>query len=129
PAPELFPVEQFARACQEVLADDGPAAPQYSVTEGDAPLRQWVSEYLLDTIALECTADQVLIISGSQQGLDLIGKVLLDPGDTVIIENPAYLGAIQAFYAYEGRYGNVGTDDDGILIDDLERALREGVRT
>src|SRR4029077_21211671 len=125
PAPELFPVEQFARACQEVLADDGPAAPQYSVTEGDAPLRQWVSEYLLDTIHLRCTADQVLIISGSQQGLDLIGKVLLDPGDYVILENPAYLGAIQAFDAYQARYLNVATDDDGICTEDLSRLLAQ----
>jgi 2-aminoadipate transaminase len=129
PAPELFPVAQFAEACREVLETQGAAALQYSVTEGYAPLREWVAGYLRETIALDCTADQVLIISGSQQGLDLIGKVLLDPGDTVIIENPAYLGAIQAFDAYEARYVNVGTDDDGILIDDLERALREGVRT
>lgn len=125
PAPELFPVEQFARACQEVLADDGPAALQYSVTEGYAPLRQWVSEYLLDTIHLRCTADQVLIISGSQQGLDLIGKVLLDPGDYVILENPAYLGAIQAFDAYQARYMNVATDEQGIRTDDLSRLLAQ----
>ena len=123
PAPELFPVEQFARACQEVLAQDGPAALQYSVTEGYPPLRQWISGYLLDTINLRCTPEQVLIISGSQQGLDLIGKVLIDPGDYVILENPAYLGAIQAFDAYQARYLNVATDDDGIRTDDLERVL------
>ena len=123
PAPELFPVDQFAQACQEVLADDGPAAMQYSVTEGYPPLREWVSKYLLDTIHLRCSADQVLIISGSQQGLDLIGKVLLDPGDYVILENPAYLGAIQAFDAYQARYLNVATDDEGIRTDDLARVL------
>ena len=125
PAPELFPVEQFAQACQEVLANDGPAAMQYSVTEGYLPLRQWVADYLLQTIHLRCTADQVLIISGSQQGLDLIGKVLLDPGDYVILENPAYLGAIQAFDAYQARYLNVATDDDGIRTDDLARLLSQ----
>jgi 2-aminoadipate transaminase len=125
PAPELFPVEQFARACQEVLTEDGPAALQYSVTEGYLPLRQWVSDYLHETNHIECTPDQVLIISGSQQGLDLIGKVLLDPGDLVIIENPAYLGAIQAFDAYQARYVNVGTDDEGILTDDLARVLAQ----
>ena len=129
PAPELFPVRQFGDACREVLETQGAEALQYSVTEGYPPLREWISAYLQETIGLTCTADQVLIISGSQQGLDLIGKVLLDPGDTVIIENPAYLGAIQAFDAYEARFVNVGTDDDGILIDDLERALREGVRS
>lgn len=125
PAPELFPVEQFARACQEVLTEDGPAAMQYSVTEGYLPLREWVSHYLVDTIGLRCSADQVLIISGSQQGLDLIGKVLLDPGDLVILENPAYLGAIQAFDAYEARYLNVATDDEGIRTDDLARVLAQ----
>ncbi len=123
PAPELFPVEQFARACQEVLAEDGPAALQYSVTEGYPPLRRWVCEFVRDTIGLHCTPDDVLIISGSQQGLDLLGKVLLDPGDYVVLENPAYLGAIQAFDAYQARYLNVATDDDGILVDDLERVL------
>src|SRR5579864_198822 len=123
PAPELFPVEQFGRACQEVLAEEGAAALQYSVTEGYAPLRDWISRYLLETNRIACTPDQVLVISGSQQGLDLIGKVLLDPGDFVIIENPAYLGAIQAFDAYQARYVNVQTDDEGILTDDLVRVL------
>jgi 2-aminoadipate transaminase len=123
PAPELFPVEKFARACQEVLADDGPAAMQYSVTEGYAPLRRWVSEYLRDTNHIECTPDQVLIISGSQQGIDLMGKTLLDPGDYVLIENPAYLGAIQAFDAYQARYLDIPGDDDGIRPEELERVL------
>lgn len=128
PAPELFPVKQFAQACQEVLADDGPAALQYSVTEGYLPLRQWICEYLARVNNIQCTPEQVLIISGSQQGLDLIGKVLLDPGDSVIIENPAYLGAIQAFDAYEAKYINVSTDDDGIVTSDLSRVLREAKR-
>jgi 2-aminoadipate transaminase len=125
PAPELFPVKQFELACQEVLETQGPAALQYSVTEGYPPLREWIATYLHETIGVECTADDILIVSGSQQGLDLIGKVLLDPGDTVIIESPAYLGAIQAFDAYEARYVTVKTDDDGILVDDLERVLHE----
>jgi 2-aminoadipate transaminase len=128
PAPELFPVAQFAQACQEVLKTDGPAALQYSVTEGYQPLRQWVCEYLARINHIECTPNQVLIISGSQQGLDLIGKTLLDPGDFVIIENPAYLGAIQAFDAYEAQYINVATDDCGILTNDLIRVLREAKR-
>jgi 2-aminoadipate transaminase len=125
PAPELFPIQQFARACQEVLANDGQAALQYSVTEGYPPLRRWVSEYLARVNQIQCTPDQVLIISGSQQGLDLIGKTLLDPGDSVIIENPAYLGAIQAFDAYEAQYINVATDDEGMIPADLLRVLQE----
>jgi len=123
PAPELFPVEQFAAACREVLSEDGPAAMQYSVTEGYLPLREWICHYLRETNHIECTPDEVLIISGSQQGLDLMGKVLLDPGDLVIIENPAYLGAIQAFDAYQAAYVNVATDDEGIRTDDLARVL------
>ncbi|HXW51074.1 MAG TPA: PLP-dependent aminotransferase family protein [Candidatus Acidoferrales bacterium] len=128
PAPELFPVAQFAQACQDVLATDGPAALQYSVTEGYEPLRRWVAEYLARVNHIQCTPDQVLIISGSQQGLDLIGKTLLDPGDIVIIENPAYLGAIQAFDAYEAQYVTVATDDEGIDTNDLLRVLRETKR-
>ncbi|MBC5825926.1 MAG: PLP-dependent aminotransferase family protein [Candidatus Eremiobacteraeota bacterium] len=123
PAPELFPVTEFAQACQEVLAHDGPAALQYSVTEGYPPLRRWVCDYLARTSHIEANPDQILIISGSQQGLDLVGKVLLDPGDLVIIENPAYLGAIQAFDAYQADYLNVETDDEGMRTDDLVRVL------
>jgi 2-aminoadipate transaminase len=77
---------------------------------------------------IECAPEEVLIISGSQQGLDLIGKTLLNPGDGVIIENPAYLGAVQAFDAYEAQYLNVATDDEGMLPDDLLRVLREAKR-
>src|SRR5215472_2393947 len=125
PAPELFPVERFARACQTVLAEDGPAALQYSVTEGYPPLRQWICEYLYASNGIQCTPDQVLIVSGSQQGLDLIGKTLLDPGDAVLIENPAYLGAIQAWDAYQALFLNVASDDHGMIPDDLVRVLRE----
>ena len=128
PAPELFPIAQFAKACQDVLANDGAAALQYSVTEGYPPLRQWICEYLSRVNHIECTPEQVLIISGSQQGLDLVGKVLLDPGDSVIIENPAYLGAIQSFDAYQAEYINVATDDAGIITSDLVRVLREAKR-
>jgi 2-aminoadipate transaminase len=128
PAPELFPIKQFAEACRRVLETDGEAALQYSVTEGYPPLRNWVCEYLARTNHIQCTPDQVLIISGSQQGLDLIGKTLLDPGDFVVIENPAYLGAIQAFDAYEAQYLNVASDDDGMDTNDLLRILRETKR-
>ena len=128
PAPELFPVTQFAAACQEVLAQEGPQALQYSVTEGHLPLRQWICDYLREHNQIECAPDQVLIISGSQQGLDLIGKTLLDPGDSLVIENPAYLGAIQAFDAYQANYVNVATDDEGMIPEDLGRVLRQAKR-
>jgi 2-aminoadipate transaminase len=124
PAPELFPVLEFARACQEVLETDGASALQYSITEGYMPLRRWICDYLASSNGIECTPEHVLIISGSQQGLDLIGKVLLDPGDFVVMENPAYLGAIQAFDAYQARYLEVPSDDEGMRTEELDRLLR-----
>jgi 2-aminoadipate transaminase len=128
PAPELFPRREFAEACQEVLGTEGHHALQYSVTEGFPPLRQWICDYLAAVTGVEFTPDQVLIVSGSQQGLDLMGKVLLDPGDTVVLENPAYLGAIQAFDAYQAEYLNVATDDEGMQPQDLVRVLRAAAR-
>ena len=128
PAPELFPVAEFAEACAEVLRDDGPAALQYMTTEGYAPLRRWVCEFLHAANGLETTPERVLIVSGSQQGVDLVSKVLLDPGDLVVIENPSYLGAIQAFDAYQAGYLDVATDDAGMLPDDLRRVLASAPR-
>ncbi|MGH7708962.1 MAG: aminotransferase, partial [Vulcanimicrobiaceae bacterium] len=78
PAPELFPVAEFADACREVLQTDGPAALQYSTTEGYLPLRTWVAEHLRETVGIACAPERILITSGSQQGLDLVAKVLLD---------------------------------------------------
>jgi 2-aminoadipate transaminase len=128
PAPELFPVAEFMEACREVLETDGAQALQYSVTEGYPELRTWIAQYVAQTNAIHCEAEDVLIVSGSQQGLDLIGKVLLDPGDAVVIENPAYLGAIQAFDAYQATYLNVATDDFGMVPEDLLRVLRGATR-
>jgi 2-aminoadipate transaminase len=128
PAPELFPVAAFAEACAEVLRDDGPAALQYTTTEGFAPLRRWVCEHLHAANGLATSPDRVLVVSGSQQGLDLIAKVLLDPGDVVAIENPSYLGAIQAFDAYEASYLDVATDDAGMIPAALRDALATSPR-
>ncbi len=123
PAPELFPVAEFAEACAEVLRIDGPGALQYSTTEGYRPLRSWVCEHLAAVNGIEASPENVLIVSGSQQGLDLVAKVLLDPGDIVVTENPAYLGALQAFQAYEAAFLDVATDDQGMIPADLRRVL------
>jgi 2-aminoadipate transaminase len=128
PAPELFPVEAVSRAAQEVLAEDGAGALQYGLTEGYAPLRRWVSEHLAATVGLQVPAEQVLIVSGSQQGLDLAAKVLLDPGDTVLVENPGYLGALQTFASYEAETVGVPCDDDGIIPSELRRILEASAR-
>ncbi len=92
PAPETFPREEFARAFDEVLRCDGTAALQYGPTDGFAPLREWIAARI-STPNARISAGQVLITNGSQQGLDLLGKVLLDAGDTVAVETPTYLGS------------------------------------
>jgi 2-aminoadipate transaminase len=122
PAPELFPLEAIAEAHAEVLATEGRAALQYSTTEGFGPLREWICGHLQKRGRV-ATADQVLITNGSQQGIDLVAKVMLDPGDLVVVENPSYLAALQTFGAYEAKFATVGSDDHGMRMDDLERLL------
>lgn len=123
PAPELFPVEAVARAAQAVLSADGPAALQYGVTEGYLPLREWVCAHLSASVALSVSPDDILITHGSQQALDLIAKVLLDPGDLVVTENPAYLGALQVFQSYEARVAGLSSDEHGLRPDALRAFL------
>jgi 2-aminoadipate transaminase len=122
PAPELFPLEAIAEAHAEVLATEGRAALQYSTTEGFGPLREWICGHLQKRGRV-ANADQVLITNGSQQGIDLVAKVLLDPGDLVVVENPSYLAALQTFGAFEAKFATVGSDDQGMRTDDLERLL------
>jgi 2-aminoadipate transaminase len=124
PAPELFPVEAIAEAHAEVLARDGRAALQYSTTEGFGPLREWVLAHLARR-GIRATLDQVLITNGSQQGIDLVARALLDPGDVVVVENPSYLAAIQAFAGCEAAFAPVESDDDGMQVDGLERIFVE----
>jgi 2-aminoadipate transaminase len=128
PAPELFPVREIAGICEEVLALDGAAALQYGITEGYRPLREWLCEHLAATVGLHCTPDQILITHGSQQGLDLLGKVLLDPGDLVLVEDPSYVGALQAFGACEVEFLAVPVDDQGLCPEALREALRSSAR-
>jgi len=123
PAPELFPTDAIADATRRVMERRGAAALQYSVTEGIPEMRQWVAERVTRRTGRIFDADSVTIVNGSQQGLDLVAKILLDPGDHVVLENPSYLGAIQAFDAYQARYLTVETDDDGVVPASLERTL------
>lgn len=123
PAPELFPLEAIAEAYAEVLGStEGRAALQYSTTEGYGPLREWICKHL-GSYGVRAEAEQVLITSGSQQGIDLVGKVLLDRGDVVVVENPSYLAALQAFGAYEASFAVVGSDDHGMRVEELERLV------
>lgn len=128
PAPELFPIDDTLRAAQAVLTHDGAAALQYSTTEGFRPLREWVCAHLASSVGLSASPDHVLITHGSQQGLDLLAKVLLDPGDVVLVENPAYLGALQAFRSYEANVIGVDSDSEGLWPELLREALARAPR-
>jgi 2-aminoadipate transaminase len=122
PAPELFPVSAIAQAHADVFADEGPAALQYSTTEGWRPLREWIARRM-QTRGIAATADRVLITSGSQQGIDLVGKIYIDPGDAVVVENPCYLAALQAFSGQEASFISIESDDEGMRVEQLENAL------
>ncbi len=125
PAPELFPIERFQQACQRVLVEKGACALQYGTTEGYAPLREMIAQNMA-RYGVVAAADNVLITSGSQQALDLIGKLLVNPGDRLLVEAPTYLGALQAFDVYGAEYVSVPIDDDGLQTERLEEALRSG---
>jgi 2-aminoadipate transaminase len=122
PAPELFPVEELRASFDAVLRTDGAGALQYGPTEGHRPLRAYLAERLR-TRGIVATPEEILLTTGSQQGLDLLGKVLLRPGAQAIVEAPSYVGALQAFGAREPRYTPVAMDEQGLRVDEVERAL------
>jgi len=124
PAPELFPARELARAFEAVLKRSPGAALQYGITEGFLPLREWVADRL-GARGIAASAEDVLVVSGSQQGIDLVARTLLDPGDTVLVENPSYLAALQAFSAYEAEVVALPGDDDGLRTELLEEGILE----
>jgi 2-aminoadipate transaminase len=125
PAPEAFPVAEFQAASQSILAEHGPQALQYSTTEGYRPLRDMIARHTARYgIAVE--PENVLITSGSQQALDLIGKIFINPGDYLLVERPTYIGALQAWNAYQAEYMTIALDDEGLQTDELEGVLRAG---
>jgi 2-aminoadipate transaminase len=123
PAPEIFPVAQIKAASDAVLEQDAEQALQYNITEGFEPLRQWIINHL--DVPNDWDASNVQIVTGSQQGLSMIGKALLDPGDKIAVELPSYFGGLRVFDSYEIDYLGVETDEDGVLPDSLERALAQ----
>lgn len=125
PAPEVFPLVEVEAAASRVLQQRGALALQYSATEGYGPLRELLVRHMA-RYGIQVAVDNVLITTGSQQALDLVGKLLINPGDRVATEQPTYLGAIQAFSAYQAEFLPVPIDDDGMRIDQLEDALRAG---
>ena len=128
PAPETFPIEDLYRINEAVLDRYGTAALQYDRTEGFTPFREALASYLARK-EINASADEILVFNGSQSVLDIVGKVLISPGDTIALETPSYLGAISAFSAYEPNYVSIETDDEGILPESLEETLdRQNVK-
>ncbi|MCF6465566.1 aminotransferase-like domain-containing protein [Clostridium sp. Cult2] len=124
PAPELFPAKEMEKVCQKVLEEDGASALQYGPTEGYQPLREFIAERMQGK-GIDVTADNIFITSGSQQGLEYSAKLYVNEGDVIICESPTYVGAIGAFNPYLPKYVEVAMDENGMIIEELEKALKE----
>ena len=122
PASEVFPVAEVAEATARIFAERGAQALQYGATEGYRPLREWIAEHMTAE-GVPTSIENVMITTGSQQAIDLIGKVLLDEGDRVVVESPTYLAALQAWNVYGAAYLEVPTDGQGMRTGELRRLL------
>lgn len=123
PAPELFPVDEIAKVCAEVCKDEGRKVLQYATTEGNSGLRQKIADRTNRKYKSNLKAENILITTGSQQNLDLAGKIFFDEGDVVLMESPTYLAAINAFKAYGPEFKEVPTDEKGMIPEELEKIL------
>jgi len=124
PAPEMFPVEDLKEAGIRALDTHRDGALQYSLSMGVPEFRQAIAEYTCKRIP-EISADNIIITSGSQQGLDLVGRAFIDPGDYIVCEAPTYVGALQAFDFFQARYATVGMDEEGMIVDEVEGAIKK----
>lgn len=127
PSPKGFPIEPLRAAFDQVLRDHGESALQYGPTEGYAPLRAWVAEDMR-RVGAEVSPDEVLIVSGSQQALDMLGKLYIDPGSRILVEAPSYLGALQSFSLCEPQFVAVPTDERGLIPEALTDECAAGAR-
>lgn len=123
PAPESFPIDEFVKIGKEVLEKSGTKALQYGPTEGYEPLREAIAKRMAN-VKVDAKVENILVTSGSQQGLDFAAKIFINPGDTIVCESPTYLGAINAFKAYEPKFIEVSTDKDGMNMEELEDVLK-----
>lgn len=124
PAPELFPIEEIKAACIRVLDKYGPASLQYTLTTGVPLLKQFLADRI-STIGYDFSPDSIQITGGSQQGLDIVGRIFIEPGSVVLTEAPTYLGALQAFSFYDAKFVSVETDEHGMIPDDLEKKIKK----
>lgn len=125
PAPELFPTDKLEIISRKVLREDGKSALQYSTTEGYTPLREIIAKQRMPVAGITADIDNIMITSGSQQGLEFSAKIFIDKDDVIICERPSYLGAINAFKAYQPKFIEIPMDDDGMIVEELEKALRD----
>ena len=123
PAPELFPIEPIREASDAVLRESGRVALQYGPTEGLPRLREQIAERMLKKNAIHTDIDHIIMTAGSQQGLDYCGLLFLNPGDAVVMESPSYLGAINAFNAYQPKFVEIPTDENGMIMEELDKVL------
>lgn len=114
PSPDTFPVDHMRAAFDKILSQQGKSALQYGPTDGYTPLREYLADSL-STSDCKIVPEQILMVSGSQQGLDLIGKVLIDEESKILVETPSYLGALQAFSVYRPQFESVDTDEHGLV--------------
>jgi 2-aminoadipate transaminase len=127
PAPEVFPIEEFRKACDDALREKGAECLQYGATDGYLPLRDMIAQHSC-RYGMNVTVDNILPTSGSQQALDLIGRIFINRGDKILVESPTYLGAIQAWNAYGAEFFPVPLDQDGMNTNKLEERLRAGIK-
>ncbi|WP_026585044.1 aminotransferase-like domain-containing protein [Bacillus sp. J33] len=128
PAPELFPVEALKDACNAVLNEEGTASLQYSTTEGYIPLREAICQRM-KVVGINSGFENILITSGSQQAIDLTGRLFINDGDTIICESPTYLAAINVFKSYNAQFIEVAMDEDGMVMEELEKKLQKHPNT
>ena len=127
PAPEVFPIDKFRESCDIALREHGAECLQYGSTDGYLPLRELIARHAT-RYGINVTAENILPTSGSQQALDLIGRIFINPGDRILVESPTYLGALQAWIAYGAEFISVPIDQDGMITDKLEERLRAGIK-
>ncbi|MFZ3171823.1 MAG: PLP-dependent aminotransferase family protein [Carboxydocellales bacterium] len=128
PSPESFPVAELQEITHEVYAKTGAQMLQYGITEGYQPLNEFIAHWLKATKQINAEPADIQITSGSQQGIDLVSRVFLNKGDQVIVESPSYLSAFQVFNSYQASYLPIPSDDQGMLVDELEKALADGTK-
>ncbi|MDB6039376.1 MAG: putative transcriptional regulator, GntR family, partial [Verrucomicrobiales bacterium] len=123
PSADTFPIPEVKAALEEALATDGARSLQYFVTEGHPGLKGYLCDWLAKTQNIICSPEEMILTNGSQQGLDLLGKIFINPGDAVLVEDPTYLGAIQSFNPYQPKYVTVPLEDDGVNEEAVAEAI------